>query len=59
MKQVGAINVEAFAVVVDGIKGIASDVGPPVDHADAVARLGQLAGHDGASKASTDHEHSR
>jgi hypothetical protein len=56
---VGAINVEAFAVVVEGIKGIATDVGPSVDHPDAVARLGQLAGHDGSSKASTDHEHSR
>jgi hypothetical protein len=59
MEQVGAINVEAFAVVIEGIKGIATDVGPSVDHPDAVARLGQLAGHDGSSKASTDHEHSR
>jgi hypothetical protein len=59
MKQVGAINVEAFAVVVDGIKGIASDVGSSVDHPDAAARIRQLAGHHGASKASTDHEHSR
>jgi hypothetical protein len=59
MEQVGAIDVEAFAVVIEGIKGIASDVGPSVDHPYAETRLRQLAGHDGASKASTDHEHSR
>jgi hypothetical protein len=59
MEQVGAINVEAFAVVIEGIKGIATDVGPSVDHPDAAARLRQLAGHHGARKASTDHEHRR
>ncbi len=59
MEQVGTVNVEAFAVVIQGVKGIATDVGTSVDHPDAAARLGQLAGNDGASKASTDHEHSR
>jgi len=56
---VGAINMETFAVFIQRIKGIATDVGPSVDHPDGSPRLRQLAGHDGAGKASADHEHRR
>jgi hypothetical protein len=50
---------EALAVFIERIKGIATDVGPSVDHLDGLTRLRQLAGHNGAGKASADHEHSR